>query len=177
MSQTLNLASAPAVLFLFGLAGAGKSYVGDLIGELAGWHVYHADDDLTEEMILALKEQRPFTEQMRDDYFPIVVEKVLALRRKHPRIVITQGVYKQRHRDYLTANIPDLEMICVDASDASILLRLNARGKGISNESAKALRLDFERPAEGCKVITNSTGAADIIRQLNRYYSKPTDLS
>jgi len=66
LDKILDLAKAPATLFFFGLAGSGKSFVGDLIGELANWHVYHADDDLTDEMRLALDEQRAFTNPMRD---------------------------------------------------------------------------------------------------------------
>ena len=51
----LDIANAPPTLFLFGLAGCGKSYVGNLIGEHAGWHVYHADDDLTDDLDKAVR--------------------------------------------------------------------------------------------------------------------------
>ncbi|HSB94870.1 MAG TPA: hypothetical protein VLC91_00365, partial [Spongiibacteraceae bacterium] len=70
----LILDNAPATLFLFGLAGGGKSYVGNLIGRLAGWRVYDADDDLTDEMKQALAEHRPFTPPMRDRFFEIVID-------------------------------------------------------------------------------------------------------
>ena len=173
MSQVLNLEFAPKIIFLFGLSGAGKSYIGNLIGELADWHVYHADDDLTAEMILALKEQRPFTDEMRDAYFPVVVERILALKTIYNRIVVTQGVYKQHHRDYLLANIPDMEMLCVDASDQFIVKRLSRRAKGIASDSAAALRRDFELPDRDTKVITNQSGESEIIQQLNHYFSKP----
>lgn len=175
MNLHLDLEFAPKILFLFGLSGAGKSYVGNLIGELSGWHVYHADDDLTDEMILALKEQRPFTERMRDDYFPVVVERILALRNKYGHIVVTQGVYKQRHRDYLLQNIPGMEMLCVDASNQFILQRLGRRADGITNASAEALRQDFELPDKYTKVITNQEGTAEIIRQLNHFYSSSSN--
>lgn len=175
MSQIFDLELAPKVLFLFGLSGAGKSYVGNLIGELADWHVYHADDDLTAEMILALDEQRPFTERMRDDYFPVVVERIRALQKDYTHIVVTQGVYKQRHRDYLLQNIPGMEMLCVDASNQFILQRLGRRNDGITNASAEALRRDFELPDKNTKVITNQEGTAEIIRQLNHFYSSSSN--
>ncbi len=169
----LDLNHAPKILFLFGLSGAGKSYVGNLIGEMADWYVYHADDDLTDDMLLALKEQRSFTEQMRDDFFPVVAERILALAKTKKRIVVTQGVYKQRHRDYLLAAIPEMEMLCVDASNQFIEQRLGHRSNGISNASAEALRRDFELPDNKTKVITNQHGAAEIIQQLNDCYLKP----
>jgi gluconate kinase len=167
----LDLAGAPPTLFLFGLAGSGKSFVGNLIAELAGWHVYHADDDLTDEMRLALAEHRSFTGPMRDRFFALIVDKILQLQQRHPRLVVTQAVYKQQHRDYLLARIPDMELICVNAEDATILQRINRRSDGISVASAAALRADFEEPA-GCKTIVNDSDAAAIVRQLNEHYAR-----
>jgi gluconokinase len=166
----LDLSNAPSTLFLFGLAGSGKSWVGNLIGELAGWHIYHADDDLTDEMKLALAERRPFTGPMRDRFFVLVVDRILQLRQRHARLVVTQAVYKQQHRDYLLAHIPDMELICVGADDATILHRINRRSDGITVASAAALRADFEPPAAGCKVIVNDSDAAAVVQQLNRHY-------
>jgi gluconate kinase len=170
LDPKLDLSNAPSTLFLFGLSGGGKSYVGNLIGRLAGWHMYHADDDLTAEMQQALAERRPFTESMRDEFFVIVLEKILALQQKHSKLVITQAVYKQRHRDYLLTHVPAMEMICVTANETNIFQRIKRRDYGITIESAAALRADFEAPPTDYKIIVNDGDAADIIRQLNRYY-------
>ncbi|HSB95142.1 MAG TPA: hypothetical protein VLC91_01760, partial [Spongiibacteraceae bacterium] len=96
---------------------------------------------------------------------------ILQLQKQHPKLVVTQAVYKQHHRDYLLAHIPHMELICVTAADAVIFRRINKRSAGITIESAAALRADFEVPAPDCKVIINDHGAADIIEQLNRFYS------
>lgn len=169
-SLILNLQFAPPILFLFGVAGSGKSFVGDLIGEQAGWFVYHADDDITNEMRLALKEKRSFTHAMRDQYFPIIVEKILSLQQDHEHLVITQGVYKQRHRDFLSNKIPNMEMIFIDAPDQLISRRLTNRSDGIKSTSAAALRLDFEPPIEGIKTIHNDASSERIISQLNQFF-------
>jgi gluconate kinase len=166
----LDLRAAPPTLFLFGLAGSGKSYVGNLIAERAGWQVYHADDDLTDEMKLALAEHRPFTGPMRDRFFALIVDKIRQLQQRHARLVVTQAVYKQQHRDYLLAHIPDMELVCVGADDATIIQRINRRSDGITVASAAALRADFEEPASGCRIIVNNSDAAAIVRQLNDHY-------
>lgn len=169
-APALDLRHAPSTLFLFGLAGSGKSFVGDLIGAHAGWHVYHADDDLTDEMRQALAEHRPFTGPMRDRFFAIVVERIRALQREHPRLVVTQAVYKRQHRDYLLAHIPDMELVCIAADDDTIVRRINQRFDGIPIASAAALRADFEEPVAGTRIINNTGDAAHVIRQLNRHY-------
>jgi gluconate kinase len=162
----MKLANVPSVLFLFGKSGAGKSYVGNIIAQKLGWHVYDADDDITVEMQMALKEKRPFTNEMRDQYFPIVVENILSRLKLHEHLIVTQGVYKQRHRLYLKSRIPNLELVFVDASEHSIGGRLVSREKGIDNESANALANDFEFPKKGTKVITNNGGTKEILEQL-----------
>jgi len=174
LDEILDLTKAPATLFFFGLAGSGKSFVGDLIGELANWHVYHADDDLTDEMRLALDEQRAFTNPMRGRYFSLIAAKILTLQKKHQRLVVTQGVYKQQHRDDLITQIPNMEMICVNAPEALIIKRLNNRHQGIKIQSATALRTDFDWPPQGIKIIINDNDARHIVRQLNQFYGKAT---
>ena len=169
---TLDLSGAPSTLFLFGLAGSGKSFVGDLIGELCQWHIYHADDDLTDKMKLALKRQQPFTDSMRDEFFAIIIKKILYLQTLYKRLVITQAVYKERHRMLLRASIADMDLVMVDADDATIIKRLQKRSDGIGQQSAAALRDDFERPSDDTKRILNNSDCCDIICQLNLLYAK-----
>ncbi len=172
MNHHLNLTFAPSILFLFGLSGSGKSFVGNLIQERTGWHTYHADDDITDEMQLALERKKPFTHDMRNQYFPIITHKILSLQRIHRRLVVTQAVYKQQHRDYLINKISNMEMICIDAPDQLISQRLAHRNDGITHASAAALRLDFEPPIKGTKIIHNDANSERIINQLNLYFSK-----
>ncbi|HIF9431289.1 TPA: shikimate kinase [Photobacterium damselae] len=171
MTPSLNLTYAPNVLFLFGLSGAGKSYVGDVIGQHSGWHVYHADEDLTQEMRRVISEQKPFTEQMRDDFFVKIVSRIKQLQKQHKKIVVTQGAYKNKHRHYLLQSIDDLELIMVSASDSLIHKRLEHRHNGISNQSAAAIKHVFETPNHLAHVIENNEGAEFIIQQLNALYA------
>ena len=168
---TLDLPAAPPVLFFFGLAGAGKTHVGRLVSQRTGRFFYDADDDISDEMRQALADQRPFTEAMREEFFPRVVERIKALQQQYTTIVVTQGVYKQRHRDYLIRQIPDIEMLCVTCSQAVLQQRLAARAQGISPDSAAALLADFEPPAPAMHVIHNDGDDAAVVRQLRALYS------
>ena len=68
--MTASIAQAsgktPDYVFLFGLAGAGKTYCGRLIAEELGYFSYDLDVDCTPQMRAAIAEGRPFTDQMRD---------------------------------------------------------------------------------------------------------------
>lgn len=168
--DVLDLSKAPSTLFLFGLAGSGKSFVGDLIAEHTGRFIYHADSDLTDTMKRALALQRPFTETMRDEFFATIVEKIRQMRCEHQQLVVTQAVYKRRHRALLNSAIPDMEFIMVDAQDGLIAKRLKQRTDGISQYSAAALRSDFEPPDVSTKILQNNRDRQHIIKQLNAFY-------
>ena len=172
MLPTIDLHNAPSIVFFFGKAGAGKSHVAKLVAKLTGWHVYEADDDVTDAMTTALRNQRPFTAQMRDEFFEIITQKILLLQHKHKNLVVAQGVYKQQHRDGLAKRIADMELICVTASDAVIAQRLGRRAGGITRESAAALIADFEAPPGNCKTISNEKDDMQIIAELVRLYGE-----
>lgn len=172
MSHRLQLTSAPSVLFLFGLSGAGKSFVGDVIGAHHEWFVYHADDDLTDEMRQVIAEKQPFTEGMRDQFFSRIVDKIHYYRAIYPRLVITQGAYKKKHRDYIRQYVDNIDLIYVTTSDKLIHQRLEYRTNGISNASAEAIKHIFEIPDDSVKKLHNIDGKDEIIQQLNAFYNK-----
>jgi len=72
------------------------------------------------------------------------------------------------------AQVPNMEMICVNAPETLIIKRLNSRHQGIKIQSAAALRTDFDWPQKGVKVIINDNDARHIVRQLNQFYGKTT---
>jgi gluconate kinase len=166
----LDLSRAPSVLYFYGLAGAGKSYVAELVGRLAGWHVYDADEDLTPELRQALAEKRHFTVEMRDRFFVVVSSRIIELAKTHDRLAVSQATYRRRHREYLTSHIPGLELIWVRARDETIMNRLRRRGGEVTPEYATLMKLGFEPPPAGAKILENDGGEAEVVSQLNRMY-------
>ncbi|HDZ10135.1 AAA family ATPase [Pseudohongiella sp.] len=156
------------VWFLFGLSGSGKSFAGEVIARALGWSVYHADDDITPAMQQALAASRPFTDAMRDDYFILLADRIRARQAQagpDQPLIVTQGAYKKRNRDFLQAQVPGLALIWIDAPDSLIAQRLRLRSAGITEASAAALKQDFEYPSAGSMTIVNDSGAERILAQ------------
>lgn len=156
------------VWFLFGLSGSGKSFAGDVIARARGWSVYHADEDITPSMQQALAASQPFTDAMRDEYFTLLADRIRARQaRSGPEqsLIVTQGAYRQRSRDFLRAQVPGLVMVWIDAPDNLIAQRLRLRSAGITEESAAALKQDFEYPPAGNMRIVNDSDSARILTQ------------
>jgi len=155
----------PSLIFLFGLAGAGKNFCADAVAEALGYKIYDLDIDLTPAMRTAITEQRPFTDQMRDEFFEEVCTILSALKRKHPKLIVTQGAYKERHRALVSLEHPEVNFIWIDAPTEIILQRLTARGDTVSPEYATAIARNFEPPTNGLKVINDDIGKEEIVQR------------
>jgi len=164
MNLSIETANATEVWCLFGLSGCGKSFAGDAIARQLGWRVYHADEDLTPAMRQALQEAKPFTDAMRQEFFVQLAEKIQTLRVASPvPLIVTQGVYRQRHRDYLCAAVPGLKMLWIKAGHELICSRIEKRTSGINLQSAMALLSDFELPPADWLVLENDADQGQLL--------------
>jgi gluconokinase len=165
MPEIMEIRSAkvPRIVFLFGLAGAGKTFCGRLIAERLGYFCYDLDADSTPKMKQAIAEGRPFTDEMRDEFFAIVCQRIEALRKEHPKIIVMQAAYKERHRVLVSSLSDEMEMVWVDAPDALIVERLLGRGDAVSAEYADRIRANFEPPKGQCKRLLNDVSDGDLL--------------
>jgi len=145
----------PQHIFLFGLAGAGKSYLGRIIAERFAYTPYDLDRDLTPTMIAAVAAGKPFTDAMRDEYFEVVIQRIAELASLHPRLVLMQGAYRERHRSRVQREYPEMQFVWIDAPLALIQQRLSMRGDAISPEYAAVIMKSFEPPPPDAKRLVN----------------------
>jgi gluconokinase len=147
----------PPYIFLFGVAGVGKTYSGEAVSERLGLVSYDLDQDMTPAMRAAIAQGEPFTDEIRDEFFDVVCQRISELKAKHPQCVFMQGAYRQKHRDCVTRNHPDVVFVLVDAPEDLILQRLHGRGNKVSREYAATLRASFESPPPGTPFLLNDT--------------------
>ena len=165
--RPLNL---PRVTLLFGLAGAGKTYVGSKLGALTGVYVYEADDELTPEMLACLARGELFTSDMRTEYFKRVAERILKLLATKQHLIVTQSAYSAEHRAMLEREIPGLEPIWVVASWPVINQRLERRGDWVTPEYARKIAHRFVEPGAGVRKISNDGDEVVLQAEIGRVF-------
>jgi gluconate kinase len=111
----------------------------------------------------AIAEGRPFTEQMRDEFFEIVTQRIGELKEKYPKLLVMQAAYKERHRALVVSRHPGLHMVWVDAPDELISQRLQARGDAVSAQYASRIRANFEAPASGLRLLNDVADPDEIL--------------
>jgi gluconate kinase len=180
----MKTARAPLHLLLFGQIGSGKSHLGELLARECGFHHHDADQDLPPAIVAAIRRHEPFTEAMRDDFVSRIHDRVAWLTREHPRFVVSQALFKERHRARLHIAFPDLHFVWVRSTPELIAARLETRvGYLASAYYAQTVNPSFEPPALPHLVVDNVTDPArlqlDLVRLLTAApkLARPTALS
>lgn len=154
------------LFIIFGKSGAGKNYIGEMIALHLGYYFYDADQDLTEEMLDAIKNQHFFTDEMRARYFEKVKQKIEALLRIHPKIVVTQGLFKNQNRHHLIQVFPFAQFIWIDTDDRVIAARVSERNNIVTLEYAQKINRFFEVPDFACYKIINHGDDQEILAEV-----------
>jgi gluconate kinase len=157
-----ELYEMPRVVFLFGLAGVGKTFCGELIASRLGYFCYDLDADCTPAMREAISRGLPFTDAMRDEFFLIVCRRIEELKKLHRKLIVMQAVYKERHRALITSRFPDVRMVWVDAPQHLIEERLRSRAGEASVEYANRIRANFEFPVDGPRLVNDTSEPEEI---------------
>ena len=163
---------------LFGKAGAGKSYAGQLIGNTFNCYYFEGDLVIPYEMSKAILEQKAINESMLEVFLGknlrAVVEKLH--KSKHQPLVVSQAFYLYKYRDqYRELFGEKIQFILIDAYDDKCYERLQKRKGWITVDYAKKMRLRFQppEPDEKCVILDNSIDSdINIITQ----FSKISDL-
>jgi gluconate kinase len=166
----IALPRAPRAFYLIGLAGVGKNHVGDLLGRLCGYHVYHADEDLPADMQQAVQRNELWTEEQVDGFHALIRQRTQELLQAHPKVVVTQATYFQKYRDLMRQEVPDIEILWVVADHEVNLRRIRERKDYVSAEYFEGTLHWFEKPPEATKRIANNSDDFEIIRQLIEHY-------
>jgi shikimate kinase len=143
------------LVVLFGLAGAGKTYAGKLLSEQSSFYFWDADEVLTDEMHECIREKRSFTQEMRDRYFALVIERVKELCKAHENVVITQAFYKNKNREQVLSEFPDSLFIQVSVELKTLVQRLRKRNNSVDEEYANKICANFEVPTHRYYSINN----------------------
>lgn len=156
----------PEFVYLFGLPAAGKNYAGRVLAEDFGYTFYDGDLDLTPEMRDAVRDQRPFTDDMRDRFYDALTGRIAELRADHAKLAFGQATFKERHRQLMMDTFSDVVFVLVEAGPEVRAARLTVGGNPVTVEYARRIDGFFERPRHPHFVITNDGDRQDVTGQL-----------
>lgn len=163
-----------SLIILFGLSGTGKTYVGKILNKYFDYYFYDGDNDLTEEMKGAIKTKTVFTDQMRNKFFKILINKIQDLNIKYPKLVVAQTFIKEMYRLQLIKVIPKTKFVLVETKKEIREKRLMDRTDyPLDIEYARIMEKNFEEPKINHLIIVNNDiGEDNIKKQIQQFFSQ-----
>jgi len=156
------------LLIVFGLPGAGKTYVGKLLKDEFGFYFYDGDRDLTDEMRQALKEKKLFNDSMRDVFFQNLKIRLLQLHKTKKQLVVAQTFIKEKYRNQLLKALPYAIFILVQTKTALRERRLLQRND-LDQDYVKNMVKLFEKPTiEHFQIANDADGKIQVMKKLKK---------
>ena len=155
------------MIFLFGKLGGGKNFVGRILEEEFGFEFYDADEDLTDAMKQAIRNHQEITDDLRDEFIKIVINRVAEKLSRTDRLAVAQALFRNKHRHQVLECFPSTRFVWVWADDRIMYSRLSRRSGHIASKAyGEMINRNFETPDLPCTVIYNNAGREEIITQL-----------
>lgn len=158
------------LFIIFGLAGAGKTYVGEQLHKQFGLPFYDGDAYVPDAMRQAIAKEAPITGKMRNELFENIVQGIEKVMKQHKDVVFAQAFIKERFRQELQKRFPEVQFILVTASPKIRLQRLSKRAvMPMSKKYLSNMDKRFQKPLVPHVVVKNNNeGKVELIPQLER---------
>jgi carbohydrate kinase (thermoresistant glucokinase family) len=163
------------LIIVFGLPGAGKTYLASLIHTKFNYYLIEGDDELSPQMIDALEHKVAITSEMRDEFFQKILARILSASSNQEKVIVSQTYIKHKYRQQIREKFPQAIFIYVEADKEVRRKRLETiKRKGYNLDVQHALNMEeyFDPPEEADYIIKNNLeGADDLLTQINSLIS------
>jgi carbohydrate kinase (thermoresistant glucokinase family) len=119
--------STPPILVVMGVAGAGKTTVGELVAKGLGWPFVDGDDLHPQANIEKMRSGIPLTDADRAPWLEAIGAWIDARAARSEPGVVTCSALKRAYRDRLRAGRPQVRIVYLRGSESQIAERLAHR--------------------------------------------------
>jgi gluconokinase len=128
-------------LVVMGVSGCGKTTLGEGLAKALDWPFFDADDFHPPENVAKMKAGQPLNDADRAPWL-LQLNKLL---QANPHAVLACSALKERYRDVLKANLPNLRFVHPHGAFEVIASRIEARAKETGHYMpASLLQSQFE---------------------------------
>lgn len=159
----------PGLVILFGLPGAGKSYAGRVLRDDFGYYLHEADDDIPADYKRDVAAGQVVSDERRDAYHRLLVERVAGLRAEHARLAVAVPLLRDKHRHWLRERFPDAVFVLVTCAAGPWEARLAQRTHTVGLDYARKIVSLYEPPTlPHATLDASAEGPAPVRAQLQR---------
>ena len=162
------------IIYLYGLPGAGKNYIGNIISKNFNFYFKDADEYLPKYMKDKLKIQEQFTYNDVEYYHHIIAQQLINLSSKHNNIVICQASFFQKHRNLIKSKLTnkDLYFVHINANKKIIINRLKNRNSCVTPKYMHDMCRYLQINQQDFQINNNYSSNKQLIEQCNYIFRK-----
>jgi gluconokinase len=117
----------PPVVIVMGVAGSGKSFVGEALAERLGWRFIEGDALHPPENVARMASGQPLTDENRWGWLDAIGTVIAKAVAEGDRVVATCSALKRTYRDRLRGWREDILFLHVDVDKETARLRVGSR--------------------------------------------------
>ena len=115
------------VIILFGVSGAGKTTIGQLLAEDLGWQFYDGDDFHPPANVEKMKQGIPLTDEDRTPWLDALRLLVLTLAQRGEPAIVTSSALKRAYREHILGDTENASFVYLRGDYELIRERLEDR--------------------------------------------------
>jgi len=156
------------IIYLYGLPGVGKNYIGEIFKNKFNFNFIDADDYLPINMKTKLKNGKYFTKEEVCNYHKIIAYNIFELKTLYSKLVITQASLFREHRKIIKNLNPEINFIHIRSDINTINERIENRKGYVTHEYSDYLQKYLEVGANDTYIENNlDTTIEDLINIIN----------
>ncbi len=121
------MADRLCAIVVMGVAGSGKTTIGEKLAERLGWTYEDADKFHPEANVEKMSAGRPLTDQDRWPWLRAIADEIDRVCKQQGQLVIGCSALKRAYRDVLVHGRDDVRIVYLDGTQELIARRLKAR--------------------------------------------------
>ncbi len=132
------------LIYLYGLPGVGKNYIGEIFKNKFNFHFQDADEYLPMNMKNKLKNEDHFTIKEVKNYHKIIANNISELKLIYSNLVISQASLFKEHRKIIKELNPEIYFIHIRSDINTINKRIKKRKGYVTQEYSDHLQQFLE---------------------------------
>jgi len=146
------------IIIIFGVSGAGKTTVGDLLARELGWHFFEADDFHSPANIKKMRRGVPLTDDDRWPWLETLRELIKQRVASHENAVLACSALKRAYRKHLRVSV-EVKLVFLRGDYALVAEQLrHRRGHFMDPGLLRSQFADLEEPQPEEEVVTIELG-------------------
>jgi gluconokinase len=117
----------PCALIVMGVAGSGKSTIGEALAERLGWRYQDGDSFHPASNVAKMRAGQPLTDEDRWPWLQAIAGEIDRLSAAHERAVVACSALRRVYRDILVHGRHDIGIVYLEGTQALIGERLGRR--------------------------------------------------